>query len=365
MPTRIKVLQFIANLQVGGSEMELDRLVRGLDKEKFDVTVLTMYIPIGPIGKKLVEDGYKVETLGIRNKYNLLGALVQLKLNMRQNKYDVVQSWLFPDNLVARIACREIGTPLINGKRDTDRYKSAVRKFVDKQTQNMASMFVSNSVSGVNELCERGVPAGKITYIPNMIDLSRFKPSGPKLHSDKIIIGSVGRLSKQKGYEYLITAASKIRAVHEDVEFEIHGDGPERRRLEEMAKELHAPVRFFPNSKHEDMPLVYHNFDIFILSSLWEGTPNTLIEAMACGLPCIATDVDGSHELITDKVDGVLIQPKSSEHIVQAITEMIDYKDKTKAMGKGAVHTIRDRLDSTRTIHQFEELFERLTRQGI
>ena len=146
----------------------------------------------------------------------------------------------------------------------------------------------------------------------------------------KYIIGNIGRLSKQKGMEYYINAISMIIDKHPETQFYIIGSGEEEEKLKEMSKDL--PVEFL--GYRTDVQNIMSQLDLVVLSSLWEGLPLTPIEAFSVGKTLVATGVDGTLEIVKDKVNGLLVEARNANQLAEKINWMIEHpieKSKEKA----------------------------------
>ncbi|VVB53036.1 Glycosyltransferase Gtf1 [uncultured archaeon] len=201
-----------------------------------------------------------------------------------------------------------------------------------------ASAVVANS-EGLKELALKTNPNQKIDVIPNGIDTAEFKPGKKKNDTFRII--TVSRLIERKGIHHLIDAAPKVLKENPDTEFVIIGEGDLEQNLKEQVKMLgiEKNIKFMGYMPHEKLPEIYANSSVFVLPSQNEGMSNTIMEAMAAGLPVITTETGGSKELIKDGINGKIIKQNNSQEIADAI---ISYaQDKNKIMSHG--HSSREK----------------------
>lgn len=169
-------------------------------------------------------------------------------------------------------------------------------------------------------------------YLPNGVDTSFFKHKKNSLSS--VIILSVGRLEKQKNFESLIRAMKDLKA-----KLYIVGQGELRKKLLHLAKKNKVSVKIIGPIPHNQMPKYYHKADMFVSSSLIEGHPKALLEAMSVGLPIVATSVEGNRELIEDEINGLLCET-STKSIHDAINRLIKDKKKAAMLGQKARLTV-------------------------
>ena len=189
---------------------------------------------------------------------------------------------------------------------------------------------VSEAVKQLTENC--GVRKTRISVIWNSADEDNFKPRSKEkikkllhLSLEKEIILFVGRLAPVKGIRYLIRAMPFILREREAI-LVIVGDGPERNNLEHLVKILNLEpyVLFLGNIHPEKLALCYNAADVFVLPSLSEGHPVVLLEAMASGLPVVATDVGGNNESIINEVNGFLVCSKDHQVLARAISAILN-----------------------------------------
>jgi len=198
-------------------------------------------------------------------------------------------------------------------------------------------------------LVQLGVAESKIICIPNGLDRQLFQPC-PKeearkklgLNGNAEYILAVGRLSKSKGHADLILAFKQLLSHHKNLQLIIVGEGEEKQALQDLAQKegLADKITLAGLQEHTIIPIWLNAADIFVLPSHLEGTPNILLEAMACGLPVIATKVGGVEEIITNQQNGLLIQPGSSNEIENALSLILKGPMLKKSMAQGALSTI-------------------------
>ena len=167
-------------------------------------------------------------------------------------------------------------------------------------------------------------------FVPDP-DIEKARKEGKK------IIGNVGRLSKQKAMEYYVRAIPAVLRNHPEASFYIVGDGVESEKLRNLSAELKASVTFM--GYRQDVQNVIGQMDLIVLSSLWEGLPLTPIEAFSVSCPVVATDVEGTCEIVTDGLDGLIVPKKDPEAIAEAIIRLLDEPALLSRMKKNAYET--------------------------
>ena len=204
-----------------------------------------------------------------------------------------------------------------------------VFKRLSKRIWRKAQKVVANS-EGLTELALAACPGQEISVIGNRVDIEDFCHcnANSKRASGKVKLISVGRLIERKGYRYLIEALKNIN----NVELILIGEGNLKGELEELAREHQVQVKFLGNVSHDRIPEHLRMADLFVLPSLNEGMSNALLEAMACGLPVIATDTGGCRELI--KGNGFIVKKGDVPGLKRAIEKLFDSPELIETMSK-------------------------------
>ena len=237
--------------------------------------------------------------------------------------------YLYPDGVAAAAVAKENNIPLALTARGSD--VTLIPDFPDARARIMNAAMEADAVITVADalktrLVELGAPAEKITTLRNGVDLDMFRP----LNRDEIredmdlsgpVLASVGHLIERKGHHLVIDAFADIPGAT----LLIVGDGEERGALKAQAKRLglRDRIRFFGALPHEDLINIYNAADALVLASSREGWPNVLLEAMACGAPCIATNVGGNGEVISNPAAGALIPARNADAIAQTVRQVL------------------------------------------
>jgi glycosyltransferase involved in cell wall biosynthesis len=189
-------------------------------------------------------------------------------------------------------------------------------KRLSRKIWRKSSAVIANSV-GLKKLAIKSAPMQEISVICNGVDIEEFCLAESNKFSKSLSIISTGRLIARKGFQFLIPALKGL-----DVELCIIGDGPMISELESLSDINKVKVYFTGKKRHSEIALSLRKSDLFVLPSLNEGMSNSVLEAMACGLPIVATDTGGSNELVKD--NGFIIEKGSSEAIKNAVKKYLD-----------------------------------------
>ncbi len=239
---------------------------------------------------------------------------------------------------------------------------------------NFADGIVCQSEQFKDELLKAGVRESLITILSNGIELERFQSQDRKkarrklaLPADAPVVLTVGRLSPSKGHTHLLEAAAAIRERIPGALFVWVGDGDLRAELESeaAARGLSDAVIFAGSQNQSRIPLWLSAADVFALPSLLDGSPNILLEAMACGLPIVATTVGGIPEMISDTQDGLLVPPASAEALARKLTDLLEDPVYRDLLSQNAQETVRTRYGTWQAQTQrLKEIYQGLMPNG-
>lgn len=290
---------------------------------------------------------------------------------VEKNRIDVVHSHGYKSNIYAYLACRKRGTRLvttchnwINANSKMSLY-TRLDKFFLKRFDSVVA--VSDAVR--DQLLDVGVSPGKVSVIGNGVSQEKFRTvSADKksvravlgLSSRAFVVGTVGRLSAEKGYDVLLEAAREVTGKRDDCFFLLIGDGPQRRELEEKARSLGIDGRIVFAGKRSDIPELLAAMDVFVMSSLTEGQPMALLEAMASGRPVVATTVGDVPKILKQGNAGLLVPPSDSKALAEGLLRVIEDNILAKRLSVNALKTIEEGYSSGRMAAEYRACYKRV-----
>ncbi len=367
---RSRVLYFITELNVGGAEKSLARLLVGLDRRRFIPSVACLYGSDSPVADQIRALDVPVVDLGMSHKWRLdaFGRLYRL---LRDERPVILHTWLFHANVPGRIVGRLAQVPIvINGER-TMGMESRWRYRLNRMTHSLADRVVCVSPKVADFVVERvGVPRNKIVVIPNGVDLADFSHLPDKraaraalgLSADRLVLGTVSRLHPVKRLDVLLRALVWLGSA----QTVIVGYGPEERRLKVLAEQLGLEKRVHFVGQQRDVRPWLAAMDVFVLSSDWEGMPNAVLEAMACGLPVVATSVGGTPDIVVDGGTGLLVPPRDPLSLAEALRALAADPDRRRGMGIAGRQRVVLCFSAERMVERTQALYgELLDAKGI
>ncbi len=356
----LHVVHLTTDSAIGGTERMILATAEGLSKQRFRSTVVTL-CGGGVLEQFCAEKGIAYRSVNMKSKKDFF-AVFRLYKILKDLRADILHTYLFHANTLGRVVGKFLGIPVIlSGQRNVDIWRRWYHNLIDRLTTRFCSVIISNSNAGKIFLHQEvGIPEHKIDVVQNGVFLPEVAQSSS---SDLFTILNVASLTEKKGQEYLITAFSRLREDGISAKLVIVGDGPQRAYLEDcvVTAKISDMVEFLGFQESVDAYL--RNCDVFVLPSLWEGLPVALMEAMAYGKPCIATRVGGIPELITDGVDGVLLEPKNPLALYESLLRL--YKDDALrlVLGKAAREKIKTQFTMDTMIASIERIYSTLHKE--
>lgn len=310
-----RVMFLTRSLQRGGAERQLVLLAAGLHCAGWPVTVACFYAG-GPFQRELEQAGVPVIDLAKRGRWDVLGFLWRLSGAFRKSRPEIVHGYLPVPNMLALLArFRRPAARVIWGVRasnvDFSRYDRLSRAsfWLQCRLARCADLIISNSCAGMAYHVARGFPQRLIRVIPNGIDTTRFQFDAVGrermrrewgLPASAVLVGLVGRLDPMKDHPTFLQAAARLASIDPMWWFVCVGGGaPDyQARLKRLAIELGLGSRLIWAGARDDLSAVYSALDVVASSSSGEGFPNVVAEAMACGRPCVVTNVGDSAAIV-------------------------------------------------------------------
>jgi len=367
-----KILQLIDGLNIGGAEVLLVDLVRGIQEAGYDVSV--GYSTHGPLEKKLLNLGIPRTRLPRLGRVDPVLFFSICRLILRE-KPDIVHTHLFKSDLHGRLAARLCRVPVvISTSHNNDVW---AKRFLLGKLYGLTAKLADRVIAVSDEVRDyqikyTGIFAEKIVTIANGVDVRRFANQEDnarslrdefKIDSRAPLVGIIGRLSPQKDHVNFLNAAVQIKARLPDARFLVVGDGPLRDELTAQAQTLGLGSSIIFCGLRQDIPAILSALDVLVISSKWEGLPVTLLEGMAACCPIVSTAVGGVLNVVTNNVSALLVPPGDSPALANACLKILQDQKLAQELSSTAFDVVMNNfsLDAMtgRTIHLYRELLEK------
>lgn len=344
----IRICFLMRQLNVGGAQRQLIELVKGLDKSTYNVTVVTFYSG-GQLSPEMAAvTDVRLLSMNKGGRWDVIPFFARLVTVIRALQPDVLHGYLGVSNLLC-VAMKPFlkGTRLVWGVRasykDLRRYDWLTRLTfaLERLLSRFPDLIIANSEAGKEFYVSQGFPARKTIVVPNGIDTERYHPDPEarnKLRAEwaisgsELVIGLVGRLDPRKDHPAFLRAAAMLSHERANVRFVCVGDGPAvyKEELRALGDSQGLKDRLLWAGARSDMASVYNALDMLTSSSSFgEGFPNVVGEAMACGVPCVVTDVGDSRHVVGDA--GIVVMPGDPAQLVEAWKALLDLPQSQRA----------------------------------
>lgn len=361
-----RILQVIPTLDRSGAEKQMCLLARGLAREGFDVHVCALTRG-GPLREELRAAGVPTEVIGKRWRLDPR-AWWRLRRHVERLRPDLVQTWLFAGNSYGRLAAILCGVPaLVATERCVDPWKSGAELALDRLLARRTRRIVANSPGVRDFYAGRGLPEEKLVVIPNGVPPAAPSPATrdevlaelglpPECH----LVGLVGRLWFQKRVKDAIWAADLLKVVRDDVHLLIMGDGPQAERLRTFRDQCRIRDKVHFLGHRPDVPRLLPHLSALWSTSAYEGQSNSIMEAMAAGVPVVATDVPGTRDLVVHGETGFLVPVGDRASITRHTNNVLNDPALARRLGEAGRRRMLSEFPVERMVARYAALYREL-----
>jgi glycosyltransferase involved in cell wall biosynthesis len=366
-------MHVITGLDMGGAEMMLFKLLSA-SRDSLQSLVVSLKDQ-GTIGPSITKLGVPLQCLHFRPSLPSPARFLSLVSLMREFRPQLIQGWMPHGNLAASLAevASHIAVPVIWNVRmsleATDGEKTITLGLIrlGALLSRHPTKIIYNSFTGAKQHESRGYRATQSVVISNGFDCDLFRPDEDAhnricqqlgLESKAVLIGLVARFHPSKDHFGFLRAASLVSAMHPESRFLLVGKGlvETERELTTLVSQLHLTGRVFLLGERTDTPQLTAGLDIACSSSVYEGFSNSIGEAMACGVPCVVTDVGDSAQLVVDT--GLIVPARNPEALAHAMGQLIDAGPaKRKELGTAARRRIESEFSLPKIARRYEDLY--------
>lgn len=370
----LRVMHIITTLSPAGAETMLCRLANGMDRSQFDNEIISLTDTMD-LAEKMREMGTPVRTLGMKKGWPNPFLVMQLAKWIRQSKADVIHTWMYHANLVGAFAARLARVPVVWGI-----HHNQLDPRVDKRRTifvNQACATLSRKLPARIVFCSEasrqfhtklGYTPEKLEVIPNGFDLDEVKPD-PDAHlslrkelnvrDDAILVGIAARFHPHKDHRNFIRAAARLHQSEPEVHFVMCGPDItwQNEQLAGWIDKAGLRHRCHLLGTREDMPRLFAGMDIATTASLSEAFPVVVGEAMACGTPCVVTDV-GDSAMMVDRT-GLVVKPGNPEALAEAIHKLIEAgPEARRRLGLAARWRVRQHFSLQKIVDRYQSIYQ-------
>jgi glycosyltransferase involved in cell wall biosynthesis len=362
---RVKVLQLISSGGYYGAENMLLNLCASQEQSGCENSLLIFYnvhVPNVEFYERARRRGISVRMVHCNGRADWR-AVRQIEEYIQEDEVDLVHTHGYKADLYGYLAAWRCHKPVVATCHNWVGGTAAlgIYNHLDRMVLKKFNALAAVSDAVAHRLLAFGVPAEKIKTIANGIDVMAFERAEPLpllKAEDSTVVGLVARLDLQKGFEYLLRAARELCKTSPGLKIVIAGEGPDRNAIEEMVQQYGLQSNVILAGQQSNMPAVYAAMDIFVLPSLNEGLPMTVLEAMAASKPVIATRVGAIPSVIKDGESGLLVDPKNSEGLRNAIASLLDDPERRRRMGTQAHAWVSQNYTSEAMALKYRDMYE-------
>ncbi len=365
----IRILHTIDTTGPGGAETVFVNLVKGLDRREFEPVVAIS----GPgwVCDELEKNGISPLFISSRGGFNLK-YLLELVGIIRKHNIDIVQSHLLGSNLYSSLAGMICSVPVVStfhgfvDINEKERFSAIKSMIINRGSERL--VFVSDRLKEFY-VEQKGFSARKAVTIHNWIDTSIFTPRRDDdvrkklgLGPDNVLVGAVGNIRSSKGYEYLLETAKLVVDRYPQYRFAVAGEGSGRLFDDLMAQrnKMGLEKYFFFVGFAFDVAGFMNNLDVFVLSSVSEGFSLSTIEAMACGVPVIATRSGGPEEILSHLDNGILVDACCSEKLAECLFKLHKHGELKQKIIANGIESVKSRYSSKAALSCYMDQYKQL-----
>jgi len=382
---RINILFLINDLKIGGAEKMLVYLISGLDRSIYNPVVCTL-LDRGEYKHFLLSHGIKYYSLGMENYSRVPVALFKLVRILKKEKIAVLHSYLFYSDIMARFSGFLARVPVvITSMRNIDLWRKPYHIFIDSLSYGLSSAIISNSLAGAERLSNvERIPSERIKVVYNAINLDEYLPTASYdrdgfrkklgLRPEDFVVTTVARLEEQKDHRTLLEAARALCelsvkrdsgfAAGRKLRFVLAGDGRLEEELKSYAREIGISDNVIFLGRRTDIRDILHASEMFLLTSVYEGIPNAILEAQACGVPVVSTDVGGVSEIIENNFNGVLCKASDPSDIASRAWMVITSPHFAKRLADNAFEKLKAKFSCRSMITKTQAIYRSLLVQN-
>lgn len=359
----LKICHIISGDLWAGAEVMAYHLLRGL-KSLGDLSITAIVLNEGKLAEELRKQGITVNVVD-ESKSSFLNLFKIIKKILDKSPPDIIHSHRYKENFLAYLTSRSIhgikligtqhGMPEVYGGNYTLK-----QRLIKKCNFFGLSLFFNRTVAVSEDIQKAfikqfGFKESKISMIHNGIEIPDFTPE--RGNEETFVVGSAGRLCPVKEYPFMIEIAKVVKEKTKNIKFHLAGEGPERSKLQALIQKYRLKETFVLQGHIDNMPPFYRSLDLYLNTSVHEGIPMSILEAMAHGIPVVAPDVGGISEVVDNGEDGYLIEKRDPKAFAEKCFLLYKNKQLRRGMARAAREKIVKSFSVENMAAQYHELY--------
>ena len=368
---RLRALQALAGGHIGGTEMSVFSLAPKLRDSGLEVEI-SLLDGHGPVSEAHRHEGIAIHDLSAGGG-GLAGVALRFRRLLVDGQFEVVHLYGIRMATLGRVVARTLrrrpalvhgirGLHVTEGEDATDRRTRLVMT-VERYLAGWTDAYLANSAGAVEFMTAHGIPAAKFTVIPNAVDLDRWAPAGPRPARLAPMAVCVANFRPRKRQEDLVEAMAVVSRAGVALTCRFVGDGPTRVALQRRTSELGLAhcVEFSGRAHPAELPGILAHADICVLPSAWEGMSVGMLEAMAAGLPVVATDVPGTREVVASGQTGFLVPVRRPDLLAERLIALARDAGLRAEMGAAGRRRVEDCFSLAASVRRHLDAYRRVT----
>jgi L-malate glycosyltransferase len=368
---RIRVAMFTDSFMQGGTERQFTRLASNLDREEFELHVCCLHRK-GPLSLELQDLEQPISEFPLTALYNANAArqFARLVRFLCERRIQILHAFDFYTDVFSVPAARVAGIPVIlASRRELFDLRSPWQRRAAKFACRLSTGVVVNSAATAADVLNAGVARReRVHTLPNCIDLRDFDVktnleeirANIGIPADALVAGTICVLRPEKDLETFLRACRIVQRAIPNARFVIVGEGPERKKLEQLSSELSIGTTVSFLGARDDISDLLAAMDVFVLTSRTESFPNAVLEAMAVGCPVVATNVGGVPEIVRDENTGFLAEVGNADRIASRMIHLLQNPQLRAEMSARAVKRVREDYSVEHISEDLQNLYRRL-----
>ncbi|WP_420933456.1 glycosyltransferase family 4 protein [Alteromonas sp. A081] len=365
----MNVMHITYDMRIGGTEMVIKNLIEGNDDTSINMSIFCIEAPLGPWGDELQASGITITTQARQPGFDVK-LISAIRKHIKVNQIDIVHCHQYTPWVYGAIAAAFTETKVIfteHGRFYPDS-KNWKRKLVNPVLLALTSKITAISKATKDALTEfEFIPNNKIDVIYNGIQPLEVTTDNVNslrntlgIASESLVLGTIARFDPIKNQVMMINAFAKATGVRDDVYLLLVGDGEIRNELQQQVDKLGISNKVIFSGYIAKPAHHLALMDIFLLSSLSEGTSMTLLEAMSLGKPCVVTDAGGNAEVVTHNINGLVTNNNDVDKFAKAISFLVENSAKRNEFGENAIQRFKQRFSASTMNETFRGQYKQL-----